>query len=354
MLTLTDCFLYNLCFMTTMVIQGSARHEVTKMRLTDAKIRSLPIPPKGQKTYWEQGFGLRVSQGGSKTFVAKVTGRQVTIGKYPSVSLREARRASLELKVAPPSVTSLQSLTEARTAYLKECEQKNRPATIKSYRHFLGQVDRKRLSDIHKSDVDLSSPHAVTAWKVFFNWCIRNELVERNPFIHVAAKYGERSRVLSPDELREIWKYNWPPYSDYLKLQILTGQRIGQWKDYSYDRDTITFPASVMKGKVEHVIPLTESVAELLPIPTFSGWSKGKARIDRHVPISPWQVHDLRRTFSTICASLQIPLHVTEQMLAHRSGSISGVAATYNRYNYLIEMRTALENYEKHVHLLVT
>ena len=42
------------------------------MRLTDLQIQRLKAPAKGQKTYFDdlqKGFGVRVSVGGSKTFV---------------------------------------------------------------------------------------------------------------------------------------------------------------------------------------------------------------------------------------------------------------------------------------------
>ena len=42
------------------------------MRLTDLSIRALQGPERGQKTYTDDtlpGFGVRVSQGGTKTFV---------------------------------------------------------------------------------------------------------------------------------------------------------------------------------------------------------------------------------------------------------------------------------------------
>lgn len=61
---------------------------------------------------------------------------------------------------------------------------------------------------------------------------------DRNPFQHVPVVFGQRSRVLSDEELRQVWAYEYPPYSDYLKLQILTGQRIGQWKNYTVSDDT--------------------------------------------------------------------------------------------------------------------
>lgn len=319
------------------------------MKLTDLAIRQLAIPEQGQKTYWEQGLGVRVSQGGSKTFVAKVNNRQTTLGRYPDMTLKSARQAFLKTKTIETTPKRLSSLSEARTAYLEECERKNRPATVHVYRNYLMKVDRERLTDVRKEDIDLSSAHAVTTWKVFFNWCMRHELVDRNPFTFETARYEERSRFLTDDELRAVYAYDWPPYSDYIKLSILTGQRIGQWQDYTVTDDTIVFPASIMKGKREHIIPLMPMTASLLPVAPFGGWSKAKKRMDEKTGVTGYRVHDLRRTFSTTMASLQVPLHVTEAILDHRSGSISGVAATYNRYNYLKEMREALALYERHI-----
>jgi hypothetical protein len=42
-----------------------------KLSLTDLTLRRLPLPAKGQKAYFKSnGLGVRVSQGGTKTFVA--------------------------------------------------------------------------------------------------------------------------------------------------------------------------------------------------------------------------------------------------------------------------------------------
>ena len=79
--------------------------------------------------------------------------------------------------------------------------------------------------------------------------------------------------MLSNDELKKIWAYDYPPFSDYLKLQILTGQRIGQWQNYSMNDEQITFHTTAMKGRREHILPLTDAVAELLPLDPFNGWS---------------------------------------------------------------------------------
>ena len=68
-----------------------------KTQLTDVLVRNLEAPERGQRTVRDtvlQGFGVRVSQGGTKTFIV-VYGRmrkQVTVGRYPLLTLGEAGR----------------------------------------------------------------------------------------------------------------------------------------------------------------------------------------------------------------------------------------------------------------------
>ena len=49
---------------------------------------------KGTEDHWDNklpGFGVRVSQGGSKTFVLKLDNSRRAIGRFPIISLSEAR-----------------------------------------------------------------------------------------------------------------------------------------------------------------------------------------------------------------------------------------------------------------------
>ncbi len=85
----------------------------------------------------------------------------------------------------------------------------------------------------------------------------------------------------------------------------------------------------------------------------FNGWAKQKAALDRLAPLPHWTLHDLRRTFSSQMAALGTPIHVTEKLLNHVSGTLSGVAGVYNRYSYAAEMRAAVEAYEAHILKLV-
>ena len=53
-------------------------------------------------------------------------------------------------------------------------------------------------------------------------------------------------------------------------------------------------------------------------------------------------------------AGLGIAPHVVEAVLGHRSGTIKGVAAVYNRYTYATEQRQALDAWARRLDAIVT
>ncbi len=56
-------------------------------------------------------------------------------------------------------------------------------------------------------------------------------------------------------------------------------------------------------------------------------------------------MHDLRRTAASGMARAKVPPYVVEKVLNHISGTISGVAAVYNRYAYDEEKKEALDKW---------
>jgi hypothetical protein len=64
-------------------------------------------------------------------------------------------------------------------------------------------------------------------------------------------------------------------------------------------------------------------------------------------------LHDLRGTAATGMAELGIAPHVLDRVLNHVSGTISGVAAVCNRFDYLDERRAALDAWGRFVEALV-
>jgi integrase len=75
----------------------------------------------------------------------------------------------------------------------------------------------------------------------------------------------------------------------------------------------------------------------------FQGYSKAKAKLDERSRLSGWTLHDLRRTVVSGMAALGVAPHVADKILNHQTGTISGVAAVYQRHEFMKERREALE-----------
>ena len=65
--------------------------------------------------------------------------------------------------------------------------------------------------------------------------------------------------------------------------------------------------------------------------------------------IEPFIVHDLRRSAASHMARLGIRAEVVDRILNHSSGTIRGVAAVYNRFEYADERRAALAAWASYV-----
>ena len=75
---------------------------MARARLTDIAIRNAKPPERGQITLWDEAvkhFGIRISSGGAKTFIA-MHGRlreRITIGRFPTITLAKARERAKEV-----------------------------------------------------------------------------------------------------------------------------------------------------------------------------------------------------------------------------------------------------------------
>jgi integrase len=220
---------------------------------------------------------------------------------------------------------------------------------------------------------------------VFFNWALKRRYVQNGP---CAALYSlsatpSRARVLTDKELLAVLKHaqrTVGAYGRIVELLILTGQRRGEiaaleWRWINEQEGIITLPRSITKNKRKHVFPYGPMAAAVLktiprnsdylfparkerrrgkPATVFAGWNRPKAELDSRCKIAPWTLHDLRRTFATNLAALGTPIHVTEKLLNHVSGTVSGVAAIYNRHAYLDEMRAAIEAWERRLSYILS
>jgi hypothetical protein len=200
------------------------------MRLTDITLRSLPLPAKGQKTHWDDtltGFGIRLSQGGTKSFVLQHgTERQLTtLGRFGIISLAEARQAAKEIlaertlgKHRPKTVP----WDVAVEAFLAEVKAKKKPRTYADYKRLLTKhfnFGKKKLAetsyeDIERKlsklkDVPSEQSHATTVVKIFLRWAHKppRRYMPNNPTEGVTVtKHPSRKRVLSDKEIKIVWE----------------------------------------------------------------------------------------------------------------------------------------------------
>lgn len=384
-----------------------------KLSLSDVMLRAAKPPASGQITLWDAqlpGFGLRCSQGGTKTFILMhgQERKRTTIGRYPIISLSEARNQAKRIlarqtlgRHEPERVM----FADAVALYLET--KTARPSTLKEAsrilnRHFtfnkaLGAVTTDDLMGIldRLSNTPSEANHAFKEARTFFRWAQRRRLVNQSPLdgLSMPNREQSRSRVLTDGELKRVWTASEQcgTFGVIVKLLILTGQRRGEiaalqtgWISYVEDRadrvsghdnsdpsgalvSSVTLPSWITKNNRDHTFPISTLTAQLLRTvvsetfpailfpargvkdKSFNGWSKGKATLDKLSGVTDWTLHDLRRTFATGLAALGTPIHVTEKLLNHVSGTTGGLTGIYQRHQWWDEQVGAIHRWEMHL-----
>jgi len=376
--------------------------------LTELTLKAAKPPERGAITLWDgalKHFGVRISQGGAKSFIVLVgSGRRQAIGRYPTISLADARIVAKRIlaertlgRGRPKSVPFEDALDD----FFAECEQKNRPRTVRDYKRLIGRYfkfARKPVAQITHEDITTRLPkapaernHALVAIKIFLTWAQKppRRYIPHNPCEGMTpTKRPSRKRVLTDAELARVLRAaieGTDSFSRIVGLLVCTGQRRGEitalqrpW--IAEVERTITLPERITKNKLEHTFPYGQIAVVIIestprwndtdylfparcehvrgkPTTTFNGFQKAKAEFDLRCGVTNWTLHDLRRTFGTRLAQLAVPPHVIERLLNHKMGSISNktdgilsaVAEVYNRYQYLPEMRSAVKLWEDHL-----
>jgi hypothetical protein len=84
----------------------------------------------------------------------------------------------------------------------------------------------------------------------------------------------------------------------------------------------------------------------------FRNFSAAKRELDKVSGVADWRLHDLRLTCVSGMARLGIAPHVADKILNHQSGTISGVAAVYQRHEFWAERKDALDRWGTHIAIL--
>jgi integrase len=209
-------------------------------------------------------------------------------------------------------------------------------------------------------------------------WCVGRAILDQSPAegVPVPAKEVTRDRVLSDEELSRVIlaaRQVDDRYSGIVELLALAGQRREEvarlgWDELDFTQRTWTIPKSRTKNAKPHVVQLSDQAIAILRrmkkqgpqvfafhgTKPFQDFAPAKRKLDDLSSVTGWRLHDLRRTCVSGMARLGIAPHVADKILNHQSGTISGVAAVYQRHEFLSERKDALERWGAHVAKIVT
>ncbi|HEV3109796.1 MAG TPA: tyrosine-type recombinase/integrase [Candidatus Binataceae bacterium] len=383
-----------------------------RLPLTDLQIKAIKAPEKGQVTYFDSRlpcFGLRISQGGRKTWVVvyryNVRKRWLTLGTYPTLSLADAREgarlrlADVQHGVDPAAEKRQKRLAETfgeLAAEYLERHAKPRKRTWKEddriiKRDLLPVWRHRKAAEISRRDVArlldgiaergaaIMANRTLALVSRIFTFGVSREIVEQNPAYRMPKPGVERQRerCLAEAEIATVWQVldREPSHIGAIfRLALLTAARRGEvcglrWPELDLDLDAGCWivPAERSKNGLEHRIPLTpEAVAVLKRIRenqrdstfVFRGGKRGQPIANLQKPMLrikaasgvDFRFHDIRRTVATSLASLGVPRLVVSKLLNHVDDSVTAI---YERHRYDKEKRAALLRWERRLMQIV-
>jgi len=243
------------------------------------------------------------------------------------------------------------------------------------------KADRRDRARKGRTDgASVQSNRTFSLLTTLFNWAVSHDLVETNPTAGVRRRVKEvpRDRLLDDDELVRFWgacDAMGLPFGPLFQLLLLTAQRRGEVggmrrSELDLEKRMWTVPGSRTKNRKPHSVHLSDLAIEIIErLPQIgdsdlvfttnettpvSGFSGAKTRLDQLMDDPPeWILHDLRRTATSGMARLGVAPHVVDKILNHTAGTIRGVAAVYNRYQFEPEREAALEAWGRFVENLV-
>ena len=377
--------------------------------LTDATVRSIQAPSAGRIEISDpacRGLELRITSTGAKTFAFRFRDRhskrveRITIGRYPDVMLRDARRRADELRRETaagrnPAIHKREApartfaaladryLVEHARRFKRSADQDERNLRL----HILPRWGRRDYAGIGRADVIALAEKLATAGKPIlanrvqalvssiFSFAVDAALLPTNPCLRLRKRGQEKAktRTLSDEEIRTFWnRAAEPPVSRAvglsLRLVLLTGCRPSEVAGMTAAELEIsgagtakswTVPATRSKNGRAHYVPLSplagEQIAEALALanggpavfPSRAGKVAGHAlavamaRIGAVIGADDWPTpHDLRRTCATRLAAAGVPAEDVRAVLNHARADVTG--KHYDLYDRAKEKHAAL------------
>ncbi|BEO24336.1 integrase [Serratia marcescens] len=377
------------------------------MALSDTRLRSLQGKPYSGVPELTDGDGLsaRVTPSGTISFQYRYRwdGKPVrlTVGRYPSTSLKEARiivgeMRALYSKGINPKVYFTRADGELT---LKECLDQwwdkyvsgLKPNTRTLYQSVVYNTMYTEFKDMPVANIPVS------LWVRFFdkqekdnskkarvllvqlrsvvNWCISRQLIPSCEVMKLSVKnIGKKPdvghRVLTYSELAKIWlaleNSKIVSSNKWLhQLLLLWGARLSELRlatAAEFNMRDLIWTTPVAHSKMGNVIrrpvfqqvqPYIERLLNMGNPVLFPGQELDKPidlssantymrKLRKGIVIPEWRTHDFRRSLVTNLSSEGIMPHVLEKMLGHELG---GVMAVYNKHDWIEDQRKGYELY---------
>ena len=208
--------------------------------------------------------------------------------------------------------------------------------------------------------------------KTFMGWCAGQAVLDQSPAegVPLPTKEVARDRVLDDTELTQVifaarkiggpygaivefWR---SPDSGAKKSLAFIGRSWTWLNGFGRSlkhaqrmpkRTSSTCRAGI--GRAETRRPARAACLHAVGTKSFQDFTHAKRRLDQLSGVTGWRLHDLRRTCVSGMARLGVAPHVADKILNHQVGTISGVAAVYQRHEFLAERRAALDLWGAHV-----
>jgi integrase len=375
----------------------------------DKKLISIKLPKGGQVMYRdkkEQGLVLRVSYAGSKSFYLYKyydgKPRLINIGKFPRMSISEARTSVRDLKSkiekygyqgTSNSNKPVKTFTfeEILNQYIDQHIRINSNNPDKSIKTIMVEMKNaktlytKNVSTITTEDIleifraistkaPIQANRVVVKLKAIFNWAIKCKYIPVNPTDGIVRnKETSRDRYITTQERDRFFKALYELENELMRdiflMSLLTGARKGnivsmRWDKICFETKTWSIPANSKihkqgskNGKSNHVY-LNDETLKILAnrkekstsecvFPSESSKSghieeprKAWKKLCKNAGLEDLRIHDLRHTHASWLAINGVSLPIIAKRLGHKS------LQSTNRYAHLSDdsVREAVDN----------
>lgn len=289
-----------------------------KKLLSDLLLKGTSAPEEGRTEISDErcsGLEFRITSKDIRSFSFRfrdpITGRpaRIAIGRYPDVSLSQARQAANSLRAEVALGTNpverkrlaradapKRTFAALSERYLNEHARRHKKSAAADERnlklHVLPRWQNRPYDSIKRADVIelveslVMNGSPVQANRIqalvssIFSFALDADLVQMHPCLRLKKRGTEtaRTRVLSDSEIRLFWHSSvLPPVSRAvglaLRLALLTGARAGEASGASIAEienldqplnATWTIPADRSKNGIAHLVPLSSLAVETI------------------------------------------------------------------------------------------